>query len=426
MSQQSVLLVFSLSILMPHQCSGFSEKYPSCSAVDTNQNCQAQNQNTKSQAMYSKKINVDPSWQVFIEAHQKAVQLYDIQNQGDKFPYTSTIENDLAIFKKNGISRDLLRKCREQDRQAVTYQAIDGKLYRSRDCLFPARCEGVEYFLLRAIQEKKKLKVPDFELVMNVHDWPIGNRHFGIDPLPTFSFSKTPDYTDIYFPAWTFWAGGPAITLHPRGLGKWAQISQSLLASGKSNPWSTKQDKAFFRGSRTSSERDPLILLSRRLPELVDAKYTKNQSWKSKKDTLGEEPASEVSLEDHCQFKYLFNYRGVAASFRFKHLFLCGSTVIHVGSEWTEFFYPSMVPWFHYIPLSESQNNQDDIRELLHFLRENADIASSIARNGQTFIEKHLRIKDVHKYWRVLLKKYSKLLDFKPTKNLGFIEIKNK
>jgi len=281
MSQLSVLLVFSLSILMPHQCSRFGEKYLSCSAEDTDEICQAQNQNTKSQAMYSERTDSDPSWKVFFEAHRKAVEFYNIQNQGDKFPYTSTIENDLAIFKKNGISQDLLRKCREQDRQAVTYQAIDGKLYRSRDCLFPARCEGVEYFLLRAIQ--KKHKVPDFELVMNVHDWPIGNRHFGSDPLPTFSFSKTPDYTDIYFPAWTFWAGGPAISLHPRGLGKWAQMSKSLQASGKSNPWSTKQDKAFFRGSRTSSERDALILLSRRLPELVDAKYTKNQSWKSKR-----------------------------------------------------------------------------------------------------------------------------------------------
>ena len=44
MSQLSVLLVFSLSILMPHQCSGFGEKYPSCSAEDTDQICQAQNQ----------------------------------------------------------------------------------------------------------------------------------------------------------------------------------------------------------------------------------------------------------------------------------------------------------------------------------------------------------------------------------------------
>lgn len=38
---------------------------------------------------------------------------------------------------------------------------------------------------------------------------------------------------------------------------------------------------SFFRGSRTSSERDSLILLSRNHPELVDAKYTKNQAWKS-------------------------------------------------------------------------------------------------------------------------------------------------
>lgn len=46
-------------------------------------------------------------------------------------------------------------------------------------------------------------------------------------------------------------------------------------------PWVKKNDKAFFRGSRTSEERDPLILLSRSNPDLVDAKYTKNQAWKS-------------------------------------------------------------------------------------------------------------------------------------------------
>lgn len=34
---------------------------------------------------------------------------------------------------------------------------------------------------------------------------------------------------------------------------------------------------------RTSPERDPLILLSRKNPKLVDAEYTKNQAWKSMK-----------------------------------------------------------------------------------------------------------------------------------------------
>lgn len=76
----------------------------------------------------------------------------------------------------------------------------------------------------------------------------------------------------------------------------------------------------------------------------------------SLQDTLYAAPASEVSLEAHCKYKYLFNYRGVAASFRHKHLFLCRSLVFHVGDEWTEFYYNAMIPWIHYIPVSKDAN----------------------------------------------------------------------
>ena len=51
--------------------------------------------------------------------------------------------------------------------------------------------------------------------------------------------------------------------------------------------------------------------------------------------------------------RYLFNFRGVAASFRLRHLFLCGSLVLHVGQDWLEFFYPALCPWVHYVPLSK-------------------------------------------------------------------------
>ena len=76
-----------------------------------------------------------------------------------------------------------------------------------------------------------------------------------------------------------------------------------VYRAAKKWPWEKKQKKAFFRGSRTSPERDPLILLSRKHPHLVDASYTKNQAWKSDADTLGHPPAKEISLEDHCEFK---------------------------------------------------------------------------------------------------------------------------
>ena len=131
-------------------------------------------------------------------------------------------------------------------------------------------------------------------------------------------------------------------------------MTKRITAVADNQPWNKKSDIGFFRGSRTSQERDQLILLSRKSPHLVDAKFTKNQvfylqsiwrktsmdylfknyfqsalffqSWRSNVDTLGVEPAEEVKLEDHCGYRYLFNFRGVAASFRFKHLFLCNST----------------------------------------------------------------------------------------------------
>ena len=42
-----------------------------------------------------------------------------------------------------------------------------------------------------------------------------------------------------------------------------------------------KYDGYILNLYRTSSERDPLVLLSRKEPGLVDAQYTKNQAWKS-------------------------------------------------------------------------------------------------------------------------------------------------
>ena len=63
------------------------------------------------------------------------------------------------------------------------------------------------------------------------------------------------------------------------GLGRWDLMRERMMtvADRKFPTWYEKADVGFFRGSRTSSDRDQLILLSRRSPDLVDAKFTKNQ-----------------------------------------------------------------------------------------------------------------------------------------------------
>ncbi|KAF6715604.1 Protein O-glucosyltransferase 1 [Oryzias melastigma] len=226
------------------------------------------------------------------------------------------------------------------------------------------------------------------------------------------------------YPAWTFWEGGPAVwPIYPTGLGRWDLMRVDLKKSAAQWPWKKKEPKGFFRGSRTSSERDPLVLLSREDPELVDAEYTKNQAWKSEKDTLGKPPATEIPLVDHCKYKYLFNFRGVAASFRLKHLFLCGSLVFHVGEEWLEFFYPQLKPWVHYIPVKQDLS---DVRELLQFVKENDDVAQEIAKRGQEFILQHLRMEDVSCYWEHLLTNFSRLLTYKPSRRKNYNQIVHK
>lgn len=114
-------------------------------------------------------------------------------------------------------------------------------------------------------------------------------------------------------------------------------------------------------------------------------------------------------------FRYLFNFRGVAASFRLKHLFLCGSLVFHVGpkdsnDDWIEFFYPMLRPWVHYVPVLPSQ--LDNVKFLLNFVRDNPQVAEEIADRGFRAVRDHLRMKDVRCYWRKLLKTYGRLIRY--------------
>ena len=63
-------------------------------------------------------------------------------------------------------------------------------------------------------------------------------------------------------------------------------MSASITSTASSLPWERRNTLGFFRGSRTSGERDALVLASRRCPGVLDAQYTKNQvgeqvSWQA-------------------------------------------------------------------------------------------------------------------------------------------------
>lgn len=65
-------------------------------------------------------------------------------------------------------------------------------MYRQKDCMFPARCAGIEHFLLKVIGN-----LSDMDLVINIRDYPQSNEYFG-NAIPVFSFSKVRDIFVIY------------------------------------------------------------------------------------------------------------------------------------------------------------------------------------------------------------------------------------
>ncbi|XP_041439109.1 protein O-glucosyltransferase 1 S homeolog isoform X1 [Xenopus laevis] len=356
---------------------------------------------------------VDSRWLHYLNQIHTAVQRHSPPDSHNGTCFYRVLQEDLEPF-RSGISRDLMQNVLSR-KLGTHYQIINHRLYREEECMFSARCSGVEHFLLELLPN-----LPDMELVINVRDYP--QVPSWMNPvIPIFSFSKTSDYNDIMYPAWTFWEGGPAVwPIYPTGLGRWDLMREDLKKAADLWPWEKKIPKGYFRGSRTSPERDPLILLSRESPDLVDAEYTKNQAWKSERDTLGRPPAKEVPLVDHCTYKYLFNFRGVAASFRLKHLFLCGSLVFHVGDNWLEFFYNCLEPWVHYVPVSP---DLEDLRELLQFVNENDEEVKKIAERGHKFIRQFLRMEDVSQYWGSLLTQYSQLLQYRVRKRKDYREV---
>jgi protein glucosyltransferase len=351
-------------------------------------------------------LSSSSQWEKYIKLIEKAEENHSNQTKdNDRSIFNQQIHFDLSYWEKQPMD-DIQKQLNNIEIIAKThrltlYQIINHRLYRQTDdqLIFPARNYGIEHFLLNIIDT-----LPDMEFLLNTYDWPQNQQK-----IPIFSFSKSilSRDTDILYPAWAFWDGGPALgSVYPTGIGRWDIMRQTLNKARQMIPWSKKESRGFFRGSRTSSERDPLVLLSRSHPELLEAQYTKNQAWKSDEDTLGYPPASELKHEEFCKFKYLFNFRGVAASFRLRHLFLCGSLVLHVGSDWIEFFYDRLEPWYHYIPIT---TDLKDVEKILLFAQNNDRLVGKIARQGRDFIWDYLTMENIELYWKELLLEYHRL-----------------
>ena len=77
----------------------------------------------------------------------------------------------------------------------------------------------------------------------------------------------------------------------------------------------------------------------------------------------------------------------------------------------SEYFYPLLQPWRHYIPISFSL---DDVRSRLEWAKANPSTAEEIAATGKRFAQEHLHTHAVACYWWQLLTELAALQNFEP------------
>ena len=116
-------------------------------------------------------------------------------------------------------------------------------------------------------------------------------------------------------------------------------------------------------------------------------------------------------FSNNCKYRYLLHIDGNVASSRLASELHIGSTIFKQHSFSSEYFYPLLRPWEHYVPVATSLQ---DVPDKLAWARANPMKARAIADNGPRFVRRHLHKHAVACYWWQLLRAFAELQEFEP------------
>ena len=118
------------------------------------------------------------------------------------------------------------------------------------------------------------------------------------------------------------------------------------------------------------------------------------------------------------RYKYIVVMDGnTAPTARSLVLMYSGSAMFRQESLYYEFWYSSLIPYVHYVPISFDGT---DIAQKVEWARQHDKALSAIASNAQSFAKSHLNDDHVSCYWHRLLVRYAALQSFKPSLSADF------
>ena len=181
-----------------------------------------------------------------------------------------------------------------------------------------------------------------------------------------------------------------------------------------------KKPKLFWRGAGSDGTytlstwrafpRAKLVLLSKQLPDSIDASFTKLPQVENDRDALAilnivGGTTNPISPYNHLAYKYLMDIDGNSNGWeRCFWALLSNSVLFKQKSPYSQWFYKALKPWVHYVPIERDLSN---IKEQIAWAIEHDAEAHQIANNGAGLGQEIFERKAVFAYIHQLLTKYA-------------------
>ncbi|KAJ4824891.1 hypothetical protein Tsubulata_007201, partial [Turnera subulata] len=316
--------------------------------------------------------------------------------------YFRWIHEDLRLWNKSGISREMVERAKEYANFRLVI--VEGKVYVEK---YSQCFQTRDVFTIWGILQLLKLypdKVPDLELMFRCNDRTVIKKsdHQGpnaTSPPVLFQYCGEDNTLSIVFPDWTFWEGNKRI--------KWKE--RAPYAYWKGNPYVTRNRQQMMR-CNVSDKYDWKARLYQQASLLNDWNREMKQGYRNSK------------LEDQCTHRYKIYVEGKAWSVSDKYILACDSMTLLIKPKYYDFFLRSMLPMKHYWPIGSS-NMCKGIKFAVEWGNNHTEKAQAIGEEGSKFIQENLKMEYVYDYMFHLLSEYAKLLKFKPIVPKGVIEV---
>jgi hypothetical protein len=236
---------------------------------------------------------------------------------------------------------------------------------------------------------------------------------------PVFSMAKSDGHWDVLYP-------NPYFGTWDR----WERSAEGMLRLAGGVPWEARASVAFWRGSCVnwpgSRPRVDLVMKHAASPKL-DVAFIRpcpvrqwpqllpdRSSDRLLKSTIGGLPRSRiVSRSEFARYKFLFHMPGSTQGSYSRNMQVAlgvGSVVLKWDNPFYEFFYGTLLPWRHYVPV-----NASTAVPVVEYLASHDEQARAIASATAAWYDRNLRGRNIRDYWVQLLSAYARLQRFTPT-----------